>query len=63
MSNLFATLGNYIYSKKLSQEELSTRMGFPPSVATAVAITLLQSNVDFGINISLKDGISATLYF
>lgn len=53
----------HIYSMKLSKEELCTRMGFPSSVATAVAITLQQSKVGFRINISLKDSISATPYF
>lgn len=37
----------HIYSMKLSKEELCTRMGFPPSITTAVAITLQQSKVGF----------------
>lgn len=48
---------------KLSQEELPSRRGFPPSVATAVAITPQQSKVGFRINILIKDIISATPYF
>lgn len=48
---------------ELSQEELPTRMGFPPVVAIGVAITLQQSKVGFRINISLKDSISTTSYF
>lgn len=46
-----------MYSVKLSQEELSTRVEFPPSVATAVAITLEQSKDGFRMN------ISTTAYF